>query len=271
MTSSATSGLWWPLVVSLLVTGFVYGGKSVRAGEVSCAALASLGVVAMTVTHTRRSAELRALRAREARHAAVIATLTGGVIVRDHAGVLLDVNPAALALTGLSCEQLQHAHDSASPVGSWAIVQADGTPVAAAQRLALVGLCLSPLHHTLLGVRRDAGSPAWLLVNVEIVRHASRGVSGSVVTSLMDVTEHVDAGRRLPILPPHPVRDVDDAIRQGTSASTLVPICMHCKSIRNDTGGWEHFEDYFAARTRLLFSHGICPDCATVHYPGACD
>lgn len=251
--------------------GLVHGGESVRAGEVSCGALAGLGVVAMTVTHTRRSAELRALRAREARHTAVIAALTGGVIVRDRAGALLDVNPAALALTGLSREQLQHARAGDSPVASWAVVHADGTPVATAERLALVGLCQSPLHHTLLGVRRAARSPAWLLVNVEHVRHASRGVSGSVVTSLMDVTGHVDADRHLPMLPPHPVRDVDDAIRQGASASTLVPICMHCKSIRNDTGGWEHFEDYFPARTRLLFSHGICPDCATVHYPGACD
>lgn len=47
----------------------------------------------------------------------------------------------------------------------------------------------------------------------------------------------------------------------------LLPICCHCKKIRNDTGYWEQLEKYVGDRTGASFSHGICPECLLVHYP----
>lgn len=41
----------------------------------------------------------------------------------------------------------------------------------------------------------------------------------------------------------------------------LVPICMHCKKIRDDKGFWEKLETYIANHSDVQFSHGICPDC----------
>jgi hypothetical protein len=48
----------------------------------------------------------------------------------------------------------------------------------------------------------------------------------------------------------------------------LLPICAHCKSIRNDRGEWETLERYFSKRADAEFSHGICPSCIREHYPG---
>jgi hypothetical protein len=41
----------------------------------------------------------------------------------------------------------------------------------------------------------------------------------------------------------------------------LIPICAHCKKVRNDKGYWEQVETYVRQRTEAQFSHGICPDC----------
>ncbi|MFZ0450720.1 MAG: PAS domain-containing protein [Desulfatiglandaceae bacterium] len=46
----------------------------------------------------------------------------------------------------------------------------------------------------------------------------------------------------------------------------LLPICSHCKKIRNDSEYWENIEEYITTHTGILFSHGICPDCLKEHY-----
>lgn len=47
----------------------------------------------------------------------------------------------------------------------------------------------------------------------------------------------------------------------------LLPICANCKKIRDDSGNWHRVEEYFSSRTDVMFSHGICPDCARELYP----
>jgi PAS domain-containing protein len=48
---------------------------------------------------------------------------------------------------------------------------------------------------------------------------------------------------------------------------SLLPICMHCKKIRNDEGYWKDIAEYFNAHLDVDFSHGICHDCLVKHYP----
>ncbi|MBU0993082.1 MAG: cache domain-containing protein [Proteobacteria bacterium] len=47
----------------------------------------------------------------------------------------------------------------------------------------------------------------------------------------------------------------------------IIPICMHCKEIRDDQGGWNTLEHYISERSDARFSHGICPKCMEKHYP----
>ncbi len=47
----------------------------------------------------------------------------------------------------------------------------------------------------------------------------------------------------------------------------ILPICSHCKKIRDDQGAWNQLEAYISARTDVLFSHGICTDCRRLYYP----
>lgn len=47
----------------------------------------------------------------------------------------------------------------------------------------------------------------------------------------------------------------------------ILPICCFCKKIRDDHGDWEQVEVYIRKNSGLDITHGICPDCATEHYP----
>jgi hypothetical protein len=59
-------------------------------------------------------------------------------------------------------------------------------------------------------------------------------------------------------------------VQQTAEIKTLrgiLPICAHCKKIRDDRGSWSQLEAYIMARTDVLFSHGLCADCRAKHYP----
>lgn len=49
---------------------------------------------------------------------------------------------------------------------------------------------------------------------------------------------------------------------------SLLPICMHCHSIRDETGSWERVDVFISERVGVSFSHGLCPQCLKKHYPG---
>lgn len=51
----------------------------------------------------------------------------------------------------------------------------------------------------------------------------------------------------------------------------LIPICMYCKRVRDDTDYWQQVETYIHECTGSNFSHGICPECFNKqlsHMPG---
>ncbi|MBK8789224.1 MAG: hypothetical protein IPO28_03340 [Holophagaceae bacterium] len=41
----------------------------------------------------------------------------------------------------------------------------------------------------------------------------------------------------------------------------LIPICAHCKRVRDDAGFWQQVEAYVHERSEAKFSHSICPSC----------
>ena len=57
------------------------------------------------------------------------------------------------------------------------------------------------------------------------------------------------------------VTDLETALENVKTLRGLIPICAHCKKVRNDKGYWEQVETYVRLRTEARFSHGICPDC----------
>ena len=46
----------------------------------------------------------------------------------------------------------------------------------------------------------------------------------------------------------------------------LLPICSHCKKIRDKGKKWVVLEQYFDDHSSTKFSHSICPDCVKKYY-----
>jgi len=64
------------------------------------------------------------------------------------------------------------------------------------------------------------------------------------------------------------IADLQKALSEVKVLSGMLPICASCKRIRNDEGYWQQIESYISAHSKTEFSHGVCPECAHLLYPG---
>jgi len=60
---------------------------------------------------------------------------------------------------------------------------------------------------------------------------------------------------------------LEEANSKITQLSGIIPICMHCKGIRDDKGYWNRLEKFISEHSEAKFSHGLCPDCKKKYYP----
>ena len=58
-----------------------------------------------------------------------------------------------------------------------------------------------------------------------------------------------------------------NSLEQVKKLSRLLPICGHCKKVRDDKGSWNQMEAYIEKHSKAKFSHGVCRDCAAKYYP----
>lgn len=63
------------------------------------------------------------------------------------------------------------------------------------------------------------------------------------------------------------IRDLQQALDEVRTLGGMLPICSHCKKIRDDQGYWKQIEAYITAHSEATFTHGICPDCAGAFFP----
>ena len=52
----------------------------------------------------------------------------------------------------------------------------------------------------------------------------------------------------------------------GPLKEDYIHVCSHCKSVKNVSGHWIRFEEYFYEFLNVDFSHGVCPVCKDEHY-----
>jgi hypothetical protein len=57
------------------------------------------------------------------------------------------------------------------------------------------------------------------------------------------------------------VNDLEHALSDVKMVRRLLPICIYCKSVRDDKDYWHEIEEYIHTETGADFSHGICPNC----------
>jgi GAF domain-containing protein len=61
--------------------------------------------------------------------------------------------------------------------------------------------------------------------------------------------------------------ELAEAATNLKTLSGMLPICSHCKGIRDDKGYWQRVELYVQAHSEAEFTHSICPDCMKREHP----
>lgn len=59
--------------------------------------------------------------------------------------------------------------------------------------------------------------------------------------------------------------DLERALEEVAQLRSLLPICMYCKSIRNDQQAWDDIEEYLHRHANAECTHSICPTCYEKH------
>jgi PAS domain S-box-containing protein len=63
------------------------------------------------------------------------------------------------------------------------------------------------------------------------------------------------------------IQQLQDALAKVNTLGGLLPICSHCKKIRDDKGYWNKLEDFISTHSGAEFTHGICPECTARYFP----
>lgn len=63
------------------------------------------------------------------------------------------------------------------------------------------------------------------------------------------------------------IAQLETALSEVKTLRGLLPICAHCKKIRDDKGYWNRIDAYIEDHTDARFTHGICPECLETHHP----
>lgn len=134
-----------------------------------------------------------------------------------------------------------------------------------------LGLPDSQGLHTFLRVQEK--SPALPIIvltgndNDEVATHAvHRGaqdylVKGQVTGGLMIRSIRYAIERKKLLT------QLENSLKEIKVLQGLLPICMHCKKIRDDQGVWTQMEAYISSHSEAEFSHGLCSECAAKLYP----
>ncbi len=105
-----------------------------------------------------------------------------------------------------------------------------------------------------LRARRADGSYRWVVDQI-VPYFDPSGSLACYIGSTLDITKQVEAELTL--------RDHERAKLE--QLRSLLPICAHCKKIRDAESRWHEVEDYVSAHMPTDFSHGLCPDCLALY------
>ena len=61
--------------------------------------------------------------------------------------------------------------------------------------------------------------------------------------------------------------ELNETIGRVRKLEGIIPICMHCHSIRSDAETWQRLESYLQEHSDMILSHGLCPECLEKFYP----
>jgi PAS domain S-box-containing protein len=129
----------------------------------------------------------------EMRYRFLFETMAQGVVYHSSDGRIINANPAALRILGLTLDQIRASDFSES---SWRIIHEDGSPCMKETFPAMVALETGrPVYHSVLGIIRPQGEKClWIEVNAIPQFRSGEVMPYQVYAAFEDITERRQAG-----------------------------------------------------------------------------
>ncbi len=101
----------------------------------------------------------------------------------------------------------------------------------------------------------------WIETNAE-TEYNEEGGPVRMFGTIQDITERKQIEQDREQL----IREMEKVINEIKTLKGIIPICSHCRKIRDDRGYWKQFEAYVQENSNAEFSHSICQECAKKYY-----
>jgi len=187
------------------------------------------------------------LRESEALYKSILNASPDDITIADLEGRVLMVSPNAVTMFGLE--------DQAQGLGRMVtefLVPGDRERAMSRVALLFQGVQSGPSEYKAL---RGDGTTFDIEVNSALIRDAeAKPINLLVIARDVTARKETEAALR-------------EAVAEIKTLHGLLPICMHCKKIRDDRGHWSPVEVYVGERTNAEFSHSLCPHCLETIYP----
>ncbi|MFO7910742.1 MAG: PAS domain S-box protein [Desulfotignum sp.] len=103
----------------------------------------------------------------------------------------------------------------------------------------------------------------WMLITVDPLFNNKGDMTGAVHIA-RDISRQIEFQDERELL----LKELKNALVHVKKLSGLLPICAHCKKIRDDQGYWNQIDSYIEKHSEAKFSHGICQECVDKLYKG---
>lgn len=159
-----------------------------------------------------------------------------------------------LAFDGLAAWERMQGESFDLVISDWVMPKMDGLELCRLVRAREA----APFCHVMLLTARSATEDIVEGIMAGANDFVTKPFDRAVLTARLHAAERViDLERSLAAR----VTELEAALHEVATLRKLLPICMYCKSIRNDEEAWADLEEYFHEHAQTDFTHSICPTC----------
>jgi len=228
--------------------------RLVRRVQTSTKERTAEAALTLAVACEQLAAELARREARDHDHhhmATVVQTAEVAIVSKDLKGIIRSWNPGAERLFGHRAEEV---------VGqSVTVLMPDGEHHEEVHILEKLRFGQHIQNYETLRKHKDGR-----LVPVSLSISPVRDDTGKIVGAAKIARDM--SNRREMQVKSELIGQLQSALSENKTLRGFIPICAHCKKIRDDHGFWQGLEVYLSRQTTARFSHGVCPVCLDKHY-----